>query len=134
MYLWCQALFSWSFLSNFELELEVGFNECFKHPIFHSFISFLNWTNVLKFKFLNKMWTSLFIWNYLSLQVFENAFFKEKQSSLLSHIVLTVGLVVLTLALSTRTDCLSIVLELNVSFFKKFLLITSLSNNYVKYY
>ncbi|KAG8199869.1 hypothetical protein JTE90_015860 [Oedothorax gibbosus] len=72
-----------------------------------------DWANAARWIFTITIMLTYPIECFVTREVFENAFFKEKQSSLLRHSILTISLVVLTFALSTLTDCLSIVLELN---------------------
>ncbi|GFQ77631.1 putative sodium-coupled neutral amino acid transporter 11 [Trichonephila clavata] len=72
-----------------------------------------DWANAARLIFTITIMLTFPIECFVTREVFENAVFKEKQSSLLRHSILTVSLVFVTFALSTLTDCLSIVLELN---------------------
>ncbi|GIX92126.1 putative sodium-coupled neutral amino acid transporter 11 [Caerostris darwini] len=72
-----------------------------------------DWANAARLIFTVTIMLTYPIECFVTREVFENAVFKEKQSSIYRHSILTVSLVTLTFALSTLTDCLSIVLELN---------------------
>ncbi|XP_035207773.1 putative sodium-coupled neutral amino acid transporter 11, partial [Stegodyphus dumicola] len=85
-------------------------NEC---DLLENFCMNDDWANAARWIFTITIMLTYPIECFVTREVFENAVFKEKHSSLLRHSVLTVSLVAITFALSTLTDCLSIVLELN---------------------
>ncbi|CAL1291172.1 unnamed protein product [Larinioides sclopetarius] len=91
----------------------VTFSGSVQGDLLENFCMSDDWANAARLIFTITIMLTYPIECFVTREVFENAVFKEKQSSLLRHSVLTVCLVALTFALSTLTDCLSIVLELN---------------------